>query len=409
MPQSLSNLDAALKDDYGPGLRESVNNSNPVWTEATRNDEDIQGRQAVWAVHTARSTSTGARAELSTLPSADRERYSQAKQTLAFLYHTIKVSGPSIALTRGDDGAFVRALEAEIDGAEKNLKVDCARQAFGDVVTVNSIVQTGVLATVTSDTGTVTTLGSPTEDETAISAAEMRYFFVGMSVDYLSGTTGALRGTVVLTAVDRVNGTITSAASPAGTTDEDVISRQGSFGAEMLGLRALVKDTGTIANISPTTVPTWAAIKVGSSTTAISEVLFDQATEGVETDGDGSTPNLYFCEHAQRRKLASILQAQKRYDGKQVTLQAGWNGLQLARGVLIADRFCPTNTAFAITPKELVRFVGQDFQWDDRDGKILKPAFDGSDAVEARYLAYQQLMTTNRNSHTLISMATPTF
>ena len=35
MPQSQTNFDAALKDDYGPGLRESINNSNVVWTEAT--------------------------------------------------------------------------------------------------------------------------------------------------------------------------------------------------------------------------------------------------------------------------------------------------------------------------------------------------------------------------------------
>src|SRR6266568_3528681 len=113
MPQSVTNFDAALKDDYGPGLRESVNNSSPVWTEATRNDEDIVGRQAVWSVHTQRSTSTGARAELAALPSADRQRYSQAKESLAFLYHTIKVSGPAKQLTRNDTGSFLRALESE--------------------------------------------------------------------------------------------------------------------------------------------------------------------------------------------------------------------------------------------------------------------------------------------------------
>ena len=90
---------------------------------------------------TARSTSTGGRAELAALPSADRQRYSQAKENLAFLYHTIKVSGPAKQLTRNDTGSFVRALESEISGAEKDLKNDCARQAFGDAVTVNGVVR----------------------------------------------------------------------------------------------------------------------------------------------------------------------------------------------------------------------------------------------------------------------------
>lgn len=412
MPQSLTNFDAALKDDYGPGLRESINNSNVIWTEATRNDEDIVGRQAVWSVHTGRSTSTGSRAELATLPTADRQRYSQAKEALAFMYHTIKVSGPAKQLTRNDTGSFVRALESELSGAEKDLRVDCNRQAFGDVVTVNSVVSTGVLASVTSDNGSgVVTLGTPAEDETAITAAEMRYFFVNMLVDVINGSTGAVRGTATVTSVSAANGTITlnSGVSVAGITDEDLIVRAGSFNAEMVGLRAWIKSSGTIANINPSSVPTWASVAVGSSTTLISEVLLDQAAEGVETDGDGGTPSLFVVEHAQRRKLASLLQAQKRYDGREVTLKAGWVGLQVARGTLVADRFCPTTEGFGIQPKELVRFVGLDFTWDEDDGKVLYKALDGSDAVEARFKSYQQLVTPNRNSHVRISMAAPTF
>jgi hypothetical protein len=100
MPQSLTNFDAALKDDYGPGLRNAINNSNPVLTEATRNDEDIVGRRAVWSVHTARSTSTSARGELGSLHSADRQRFAQMSDALKFLYHTIKVSGQAKHLTQ---------------------------------------------------------------------------------------------------------------------------------------------------------------------------------------------------------------------------------------------------------------------------------------------------------------------
>lgn len=407
MPQSVTNFDAALKDDYGPGLRESINNSNPVWTEATRNDEDIVGRQAVWAVHTGRSTSTGARAELSSLPSADRQRYSQAKENLAFLYHTIKVSGPAKQLTRNDTGSFIRALESEIDGAEKDLKNDCARQAFGDAITVNSVVSTGILAKVSGGTTTTPTLLAPNGN--ALTASEMRYFFINESIDVINGTSGAVRATGTIASKNAATPSITFTGAVAGTTTNDFLARSGSFNAEMLGLRFLVNSTGVLANIDPSSVPTWASVLVGSTSTAISEVLLDQATEGVETDGDGSTPSLYLVEHSQRRKLASLLQAQKRYDGREVTLSAGWIGLQVARGTLVADRFCPVQDGFAINPKELVRFVGLDFTWDEDDGKVLFKALDGSDAVEARFKSYQQLITTNRNSHARIQMSVPTF
>ena len=406
MPQSQTNFDAALKDDYGPGLRESINNSNVVWTEATTNTEDINGRQAVWAVHTQRSTSTGARSELASLPSADRQRYSQAKESLAFMYHTIKVSGPSKQLTRNDSGAFVRALEAEITGAERDLKNDCARQAFGDVTTINAAAWTGVLAKIASVGGSIATLQAPSG--AAITASEMRYFFINESVDVINGTTAAVRSTTTVSAINKAGGTVTLTTIGA-TAANDFLTRSGALGAEMFGLRFLIASTGIFANIDPTTVPTWAAIAVGSATTAISEVLIDQAQEGVETDGDGNMPELIIVEHAQRRKLASLLQAQKRYDGREVTLAAGWKGLQVARGTLVADRFCPANDGFAIYPKELTRFVGLDFTWDEDDGKVLFKALDGSDAVEARFKSYQNLCTTNRNSHARITMQTPTF
>lgn len=402
MPQSLTNFDNALKDDYGPGLREAVNNSNPVLTEAQRNDTDIVGRQAVWAVHTGRSTSTGARAELGTLPTADRQRYSQAKDDLAYLYHTIKVSGPAKHLTRNDEAAFARALEAELRGAEKDIKNDLARQVFGKNETINSTVYNGlIVGASTNYSGNVFTFGNA-------SSSEMRYFWVNQAVDVIDAATAAVNISTTVTAIDRAAKTVT-VADGTGSATGDFLARKGNLGNEINGLRFLVASSGTYANIAPGSVPEWASIAVGSSSTTVSEVFFDQLVEGVETDGDGSTPSLYLVEHAQRRKLASVLQAQKRYDGRETTLKAGWRGLAIAQGTLIADRYCPTTKVFAITPRELVKFVGLDFTWDEDDGKVLYKALDGSDAVEARFKAYINLEVTNRNSHAIGTLAEPTF
>lgn len=408
MPQSLSNFDNALKEHYGPGLRNAVNNSNVVWAEAVKNTDDIIGEEAVWSIHSGRSTSTGARTELGTLPTADRQRHIKARRGLSYQYHTIKVSGPAKHLTRGDEGAFARALETEVKGAEKDMKNDMSRQVFGQALTVNSSLQTGVIGTLSADPGTGTTLTFASEDESV-----MRHFFPGMKVDVINPADGTVRTNstgIEITAVDKSARTVTtSAAVDAAIASGDFVVRTGNLNAEIDGLRFLINDSGTYAGIDPSTNPVWKSATAGSTTTGVSEVLFDEAVEAVETDGSGDTPELFVVEHIQRRKLASLLQAQKRYDGRDVTLTSGWKGLSLARGTLVADRYCPTTYGFGIHQPELQKFVGLDFQWDEDDGDVFYKALDGSDAVEARFKGYVQLAATVRNAHVKVRLSTPSF
>jgi len=402
VPQSKALLANAMKDNYGPGLRNAINNAHNVINEVSKNEQDIIGERAVWSLHSGRSASTSARAELAPLATADRQRYTRLFEDLSYNYHTIKVSGQAKHLTRGDSGAFVRALESELDGAEMDIMSDRARQSLGTFTTINGTPQTGVMGTVTGGTTTVPVLGGST-------VSEMRYFFVNMIVDVVIPATGAVRGTKTIVAVDRNAKTITFDSPLAGTVATDVIVRTGNLNNEINGLRGLISATTVFAGVNPATVPEWASIEVGSSTTAISEVFLDELSESVATDGNGDMPSLYLTGYLQRRKLASMLQAQKRYEGREMTLTSGWKGLQIAQGSLVVDRFCPETVVFAISPKSLSRFVGLDFTWDEDDGKVLFKALDGSDAVEARFKVYDQLVVTTRNAHALGTLAVPSF
>lgn len=408
MVASLTTYDAALKENYGPGLRNALNNSNPIVTECSRNDEDIVGREAVWAVHTGRSTSSGYRAELGTLPTAQSQQFTQAKEDITFGYHTITVSGPAIAATVSDTGAFVRALDREMRGAENDLKNDFARQLMGQKVTINSALQSGSLLGV-SDAVTGTSNATFAFTGTDPTTSEFRPLFVGESVDVIATADGSTAGTSTVASYDSgVAKTVTLAAAVTTVNGATYhLVRAGNLNAEVNGLRHLINTSQTFAGINPTTVPTWKSVSVGTpGTTKITETVFDQAIEGVETDGDGSSPSLYIAEHSQRRALASLLQTQKRYDGRETTLKAGWRGLQIAQGTLVAERYCPVKTAFAITPSEISRFVMQDWDWEDRDGNVLQRSLT-QDAVEARFKVYHQFVATNRNSHAVIGLANP--
>lgn len=413
MPQSLANFDNAMKDNYAPGLRNAVNNSNVVWAEAIKNEDDIIGDEAVWAIHSGRSNSTGGRAELAVLPTADRQRHIKARRALTFQYHTIKVSGPAKHLTRGDEGAFARALETEIKGGEKDMKNHMSRSVFGQALTVNGSLQTGVLGTLSADPGTGTTLTFGAEDESV-----MRHFFAGQLLAVINPADATVRtgsGAIEVVSVDKATRVVTvSAAVNAAIASGDFVVHSSSDGgkglnAEIDGLRYLINDSGIYAGIDPATNPVWKSVTAGSTTTGVSEVLFDEAVESVETDGSGDSPELFVAEFVQRRKLASILQAQKRYDGKETTLTSGWKGLSLARGTLVADRYCPTTYAFGIHQPELQKFVGLDFEWDEDDGKVLYKALDGSDAIEARFKGYIQLAATVRNAHVKVRLSSPSF
>lgn len=406
MPQSLSNFSEAMKETYEPGLRNAINNSNVVWAESLRNEEDLQGNEAVWSIHTGRSAASGMRAELGTLPTPDRQRFNKARKSLAYAYHTIKVSGQAKHLTKNDSAAFAKALETEVKGAEVDLKHSFSRQAFGQAVTVNGALATGVIATLSADPGTGTTLTVANED-----ASVMRHFFRNMKLDVVNPSDGTIRAgsPVTVASVNKSARTITvTAALNAAIASGDFLVVTGNLDEEIDGLRALIKTSGTYAGIDPASVPEWASLSVGSTTTTVSENIFDEAVEVVETDGDGNSPELIVTEHIQRRKLAATLQAQKRYDGREVELKSGFKGLSLARGTLVVDRMCPTTYGFALHTPELSKFIGLDFQWDDDDGDVFFKALDGSDAVEARLKGYVQLAATNRNSHSLIRLAEPT-
>ena len=109
---------------------------------------------------------------------------------------------------------------------------------------------------------------------------------------------------------------------------------------------------------------------------------------------------------AQVARLAQQLQAQKRFDGRQVTLKAGWQGLQIATGTLVVDRYAPSNAIYGVYLPEIARHVGLDFTWSDDDGRVLIRS-SGVDAVEAYYKGYMNLNVTNRNSHVRIDIAEP--
>ena len=410
MAQSLTNFDAALKNVYGPGLKNALNNSNPVLTEVVHDTLNVSGRKCIWNVHSGRSASSGTRAEGQALPVADRQRFLAPEDTLAYFYHTIKVTGQAINLTQNQAGAFGKALDLEMRFAEKDIKIDLARQMFNDVITVNSVLVNGALASAESATSTVITLNDLYgADDDAIDPARLRYFFVGQTLDAVTPGTGVI--TVSNMTVSAVGTTTITVDDTTGIQVDDVLFRHGNYSSgenELNGLGFLL-GTNNYASITAASNPVWNGNAVGSSSVGISEDLLESAIEKVQTDGNGDTPELAISQFNQGRKLAGLVQQQKRFQPPAVTLQAGWKGIEVAGLNLVFDRFCPERRIYVLTPAELAWFVGLDWSWNDDAGYTLGKALDGTDAIEANYRAFVNLQTYTRNAHTLVTLASPVF
>lgn len=414
--QTLSDFDNALKDTYGPGLREAINHSHPILTEVGFDTDNVQGRKFIWSVHSGRSSSTGSRVEGGTLPTADRQRYLDPEDTLRYIYHTIEVSGQALHLTKGTEGAFTRALESEMRGAERDVKNELHRQIYNEATTVDSVVKTGSIARVNGTPSTTTVVVNDNDGSSALSESVMRHFFVGMKVDFVTPATGVVTvagATIATITPSTFTLTFTTDVQAAGALDNDLIFRAGSHvvdtaNSEINGLRYLIS-TANYAGITAASNPVWNALTHGSSTEGISEVFIERGAQKVETDGNGDSPNLFLFETSQVTKLASLLQTQKRYDGKLAKLTAGWEGIKIHRGVLLDDRYCPTLNGFGLTTSELAWAEGHNWDWDsDDDGGVLYKVHE-HDAIRARYKAYINLETYTRNAHVRYTLAAPTF
>lgn len=384
MAATMANVDAALKNDYQPAIREQLVNSWMLLSQIQSNSKDVEGRYAVLSLHVGRNSGVGARAAGGALPTAGSQTYAEQRVSITRNYARIAIHGDLIEASGSDKGSFARMLKAELDGALTDLKNDVSRQLYGDAN--KAIAQCGV----TSASATVV-LTSPTN-------IQMRQFHVGMKVDI--GTT-ADYDVVVAGAeiVSKTSSTITIDSSVT-TTASHYITRAGSDGNELTGLREIVAASGTLFNVDPSVVPEWVST-VDSTGGTPTENKFETLIEDINFVSD-SDPNLIITTRGVRRAFVATLQSQKRFTNT-VSIQGGFSAVTIAAGnvelPLVVDNDAPAETAFFLNTNHLKQHqMGNPWSFMDRDGSSLHYV-PGYDQYEAVIYNYHELTTDRRNAH----------
>lgn len=414
MPATLSTVDAILKDDYKEYL-DNLNEANFILSQVETRKDTVQGRIARHAVHLGRSSGVGARAESGTLPTAANQSYATVPVPVRYVYGRIQLSGPTIKQAVTDRGAFIDALDAEMEGIKKDAMKDVNRQLWGT--------SNGVIAQCGTTSSSTTVVLASTTGTTAL---RQLFFDGGMVVDIgtvASPTTVASARTV--TSVDETNKTIAISGAAVTTSSSHYVFRSGAGGAssnsgqpgdgqvELTGLQTIVDDTAVLHTINPSSQPKWKAYVNSNSGTnrSVTESLITGSIMKVLTNS-GKKPSLLVSAEGVNLAISNLLLSLKR-NMEQTQLKGGYAGIQFyspsvsgkgdeAPTALYADFDCPNNRLYGINPEVLVfHQVGDGFQFMDLDGAVMNRKPD-QDAYEATLYMYGELACKQRNAHFVI-------
>ena len=388
---TLSTFDAILKTQYLGAIREQLNSSCILYSRLEKNEDSVVGKNFTIPLHYGRNEGVGARGEGGTLPTAGTQSYKECIVPMRYQYGRIQITGPTIKAARSNEGAFLRAVDSEMRGLEKDMKSSMNRQAFGD--------GTGAIAVCAS---------ASTVNITVDSTAKLR---IGMPVDILVTATGATTAGVVGTSVASITSATVFVVANAPATAASIdgtysVYVAGSRAKEMMGLAGIVSATSTLQGLDISTYPWWvSAVQANSGTgRAISDTIIQKAIDALETNSNGMCTAMY-TSFGVRRAYQAILTATKQLVNTQ-ELQGGYKAISYMGGShgmipIIADKDAPASKIFCVDENELQIYRLADFDWMQEDGAILSRV-SAVDAYEACLYVYQELGTTMRNAHVLV-------
>lgn len=392
---TLTTMQAALKRLYLPRLRATVNTRTILRMRIKKvmDQVSVSGRSAIVPINIRPSEAIGARTDGAALPTPQNQTFVESSVSYAYNYGTIRITHPTIVASRDNQGAWTKALSAEMKGMERDLSNDLNRQDFG--------YGNGALGRISTD-----------DNANSITMLTGHKVKVNMEIDiYDEATAVTARGTYTVTAVAGNVLTVTPTLD-AGVTANDYVFRKGAANAECMGLLGIA-DAGTyvttLQGISRSTYPEWNAQvftnPAGAGTARqISDALLDDTLLQIEELGEGNV-SLGITSRIQFRKIGNLLTPDRRY-AYNTTLQGGFKAVEWAGVPVVWDRDCPVDTngndhLFWLDESELARYMLAEMDWDDEDGNILARNA-GYATYDATLFEYGNLGTTAADNHGVI-------
>ncbi len=372
---TLETAEKALKSVYLNVVADQLNvGVNPLLAKIQQTTSDVWGKEIIKLVPYGINGGIGAGTESGELPVPAANNYDRFKLELKNLYGTIELSDKAIRASQSNTGAFVNLLNAEMEGLLKASKFNLGRMLYGD--------GSGVLATCSAEGSTANT----------IKVDSVRNVMEGMVIDVYAKSNGNvysdLKG-VRITAVDRVNDTITVAASVSSSIqDGDTVTVQGSKENELTGLGAIFSDK-ELYGLSREG-RSWLQPKHYANTGAISTAKIQSAIDYID-EVAGSQIDFIVCSYDVRRAYLDYL-ALTRTNIDYMNLDGGFKALSYNGIPLIADRFVEKGTMYLLNSQDFKLHQLCDWRWLEGDnGKVIKQKA-GSATYSATLVKYADMI-----------------
>ena len=407
---TLSSVSDILKEYYLGPVAEQLNNEVLLLSRLESRSEDLVGKRAYVPLHTTRSGGIGARAERDQLPTAGNQGYSKAVYDLKYLYGRVQVTGPSMAKTKNEAGAFLQALKSELDGIRNDLKKDLARQVYGD-----GTARVAKCGTTTASTTVVLAATTTTEEYAGKEAIRKGQLYVGMIVDIgTAADVNTIAEARTITGIDYDNATITISGAAVTTTSSHFVSRSGaavdggasangSRSNEVDGLKRLVSESATYVGEIDASANTWWDNKRIAVNGNLSTDL-DEIQKGLNLVRlEGGMPSLMVTTLGIQREIYSTLTDNVQYiDPASLSYAAGFKTLSYAGMPIVSDIDAPYGSIYILDESTMKVFSDQDWHFLDADGNTLRQVSD-YDAFEAIMARYINLGTTKRSNQAVLS------
>jgi len=349
--QTLTTFDALLKNVYRGPIVELLNQETYLIDQVEKSNVNnlgaFTGRQLVFPVHVSRNRGRGATTDGGGLATAGAQGYLDGIVSIRYFDTGIELSDMVIKQSVTDEGAFVRAMTSEMEGATTDLRKDIARMAYGT--------GDGLLATVTGTPGA----------GTSITVDSGQYIAVGDTVDIIVKSSGATTNGVTgvtVTAVSytgtagsstQANATLTISATTSGATSNLYgVYVSGDRNNESDGLRNICNTGRTLHQINSSTNSIWDSNLISNGYANPSEDLFMRQSQTIR-QRSGKSIDCILSSLGVQRRLANTYASQKRWTNADVVdVDGGYSAIMIAAGnnpvPVIADVDCPVGCAFEL-------------------------------------------------------------
>lgn len=441
----LSNYDEVLKTFYLPAIQEQLNQDNILSDLIDTNEKDISGKDAKIQCHYGRTKGLGARADGGALPDGDYQRFKMATVPMKYNYGRVVFSGPTIAATRDEKGAYARVVDTEITGIVQDMQKEINRQLWGCGYGVLARWLTGVGTTVTvqkkyrsnsvGGDGFGSTFGQKYLEEMATGVWNIPQSASAAITTMTVGTTDMAPTAFDDSEANYDTITVTDTSTPIGGT---YIVRKGSSRTgtsataagyprlEMMGLRGIATDEDldqiAVFNASnagfgvndpfqglATATYTWWKANIDKHASgryggqrALNLTLFQKMFDKVEQKaGKEYGPDLILSTSAIRREYIELMLADRR-QVNEMKIEGGWKGISYNGVLFYVD---PTDAIdgeiYFLTTRDLQVYRMSDYDWMNKDGAVLS-RITGYDAYEAVLFRYAELGCNRRNTQGVI-------